>query len=119
MWGRQWHFNYWISFAEKYTMHFNNTDNKFKSIAYGLSNDAKILAKEDFNGISVWKQHFSNNLFSIVLIYSYPNTQTLTLIYCLNYVVGSGIDVLLWDFTVDTLDEVAYRRLKDTLIWKC
>ena len=90
-----------------------------KSIAYGLSNDAKILAKEDFNGISVWKQHFSNNLFSIVLIYSYPNTQTLTLIYCLNYVVGSGIDVLLWDFTVDALDEVAYRRLKDTLIWKC
>ena len=38
---------------KKYTMHFNNTDNKFKSIACGLSNDAKILAKEDFNGISV------------------------------------------------------------------
>ena len=36
-------------------MHLNNSDNKFKSIAYGLSNDAEILAKEDFNGISIFK----------------------------------------------------------------
>ena len=58
---------------KKYTMHFNNSDNKFKSIAYGLSNDVEILAKEDFNGISIFnirKQHFSNNPFSIALIYS-------------------------------------------------
>ena len=34
---------------------------------------------------------------------------------CLNYVVGSGIDVLLGDFNIDALDKVAYRRLKDTL----
>ena len=29
--------------------------------------------------------------------------------------MGSGIDVLLGDFNIDVLDEVAYRRLKDTL----
>ena len=29
--------------------------------------------------------------------------------------VSSGIDVLLGDFNIDALDEVAYRRLKDTL----
>ena len=29
--------------------------------------------------------------------------------------MGSGIDVLLGDFSTDVLDEVAYRRLKDTL----
>ena len=29
----------------KYIMHFNSSDNKFKSIAYGLSNDVEILAK--------------------------------------------------------------------------
>ena len=29
--------------------------------------------------------------------------------------MGSGIDVLLGDFNIDALDEVAYRRLKDTL----
>ena len=39
---------------KKYTMHFNNSDNKFKSIAYDLSNDIEILAKEDFNGISIF-----------------------------------------------------------------
>ena len=39
---------------KKYTMHFNNSDNKFKSIAYDLSNDVEILAKEDFNGISIF-----------------------------------------------------------------
>ena len=33
----------------------------------------------------------------------------------LNYVVASCIDVLLGDFNIDALDEVAYRRLKDTL----
>ena len=29
---------------KKYTIHFNNSDDKFKSIAYGLSNDVEILA---------------------------------------------------------------------------
>ena len=29
--------------------------------------------------------------------------------------MGSGIDVLLGDFNIDALDEVACRRLKDTL----
>ena len=29
--------------------------------------------------------------------------------------MGSGIDVLLGDFNIDAFDEVAYRRLKDTL----
>ena len=57
----------------------------------------------------------NNNVFSIALIYRCPNTQTSAFIDCLNYVVGSGIDVLLGDFNIDALDEVAYRRLKDTL----
>ena len=60
-------------------MHFHNSDNEFKSIAHGLSNDEEILAKEDFNGSSIFnirKQHFSNNHFSIALIYRCPNTQT-------------------------------------------
>ena len=39
---------------KKYTMHFNNSDNKFNSFAYGLSNHVEILAKEDFNGISIF-----------------------------------------------------------------
>ena len=100
---------------KKYTMHFYNSDNKFKSIAYGFSNDVAILAKEDFNGISIFnirKQHFSNNPFSTVLTYRCLNTQTSD---CSNYIVSSGIDVLLGDFNIDALDEVAYRRLKDTL----
>ena len=96
---------------KKYTMHFNNSDNKFKSIAYCLSNDVEILAKEDFNGISIFnirKHYFSNNPFSITLIYSCPNTQTSAFIDCLNYVVGSGIAILLGDFNINALDEVAY-----------
>ena len=82
-----------------------------------MSNNVEILAKEDFNGIYIFniqKQHFSNNPFSTVLIYKCPNTQTSAFIDCLNYVVGSGIDVLPGDFNIDALDEVAYRRLKDT-----
>ena len=99
----------------KYAMHF-----KFKTIAYDLSNDVEILAKKDINGISIFnirKQHFSNNPFSIALtaIYSCPNTQTSAFKDCLSYVVGSGFDVLLGDFNIDALDEVAYRRLKDIL----
>ena len=49
------------------------------------------------------------------MIYRCPNAQTLAFIDCLNYVVGSGIDILLRDLNIDALDEVAYRRLKDTL----
>ena len=49
------------------------------------------------------------------MIYRCPNTQASSFADCLNYVVGSGIDVLLGDFNIDVLDEVAYRRLKDTL----
>ena len=48
-------------------------------MAYGLSNDVEFSAKENFHGISIFnirKQHFSNNPFSIPLIYSCPNTQT-------------------------------------------
>ena len=103
---------------KKYTMHFKSSDNKFNRIAYGLSNDVEILAKEDFNEFSIFnirKQHFSNNSFSIALIYTCPNTQTSAFIHYLNYVVGSGFDVLVGDFKIDALDEVAYRRLNDTL----
>ena len=99
-------------------MHVNNSNNKLKGTANGLSNDVEILAKEDFNGTSVFnirKQHFSNNSFSVALIYRCPNTQPSAFIDRLNYVVASGIDVLLGDFNIDALDEVAYRRLKDTL----
>ena len=56
---------------KKYTMHFNNSDNKSKSIAYCLSNDVEILAKGGFNGISIFnirKQHFSHKPFSTALI---------------------------------------------------
>ena len=73
-WILQWMIVYWIilclretqykagsdtsiiesALHKKYTMHFNNSDNKFKSIAYGFSNDVAILAKEDFNGISIF-----------------------------------------------------------------
>ena len=102
---------------KKYTMHFKNSDNKFKSIPHGLSNDIEILAKEDFNGFSIFnirKQNFCNNSFSTASINRCPNTQTSAFIDCLNYVVGGSIDILLGDFNIDTLDEVAHRRLKDT-----
>ena len=84
-----------------------NSDKQFKRI------------QNNFNAISIFniqKQYFNNNLFSIALIYSCPNTQTSAFIDYLNYAVGSGIDVLLGDFNIDALDEVAYRKLKDTLI---
>ena len=95
---------------KKFTMLFNNSDNKFKSIAYGLSNEVEILVKKFFYGFSIsniQKQHFSNNPFSIAFIYRCPNTQTPAFIDCLNYVVGSCIDVLLGDFNIDALEEVA------------
>ena len=107
---------------KKYTMYFNNSDNKFKSIAYGLSNDVEILAEGDFNEMSIfniWKQHFSNNSFSITLIYRCPNTQTSAFINCLNYEVGSGIDASLGDFNIDALDEVDWKIRLAVIIWKC
>ena len=45
----------------------------------------------------------------------FKHTQTSAFIDSLNYVVNGSIDGLLGDFNIDALDEVAYRRLKDTL----
>ena len=39
---------------KKNTMHFNNSNKKFKSIADGLSNAVEILVKEHFNEISIF-----------------------------------------------------------------
>ena len=75
---------------KKYAKHFNNDDNKFKIIAYGLSNDIKILEKEDFNEISIFNiriQHFGNNPFSTALMCRCPNTKTSAFIDSLNHVV--------------------------------
>ena len=47
----------------------------------------------------------------MALIYTCPHART----PASNYVMGSGNNVLLEDFNVDALDEIAYRRLKDTL----
>ena len=49
----------------RYTMHFNNSNNKLKSIAYCLPNDVQILAKEDFNGISIF--NIRNTILVIIL----------------------------------------------------
>ena len=103
---------------KKYTMHFNNSINKYKSIAYGVSNDIEVLVKEDFDGISIFsirKSRCSSKSFSIALLYRSPNTQVSNLIDCINYIVGRGIDILCGDFNIDALDEVAYRNLKEAL----
>ena len=49
------------------------------------------------------------------MTYRCQNTQTSAFIDSLKYVVGIGINVLLGDFNIDGLDEIAYRRVKDTL----
>ena len=49
------------------------------------------------------------------MTYRCPNIQTSAFIDWLSYAVGSDIDVLLGDFNIDALDEVAYIRLKDTI----
>ena len=83
-WILQWMIVYWIilrltetqykagsdtsiiesALHKKYTMHFNNRDNKFKSIAYALSNDSEILVKEDLMEFLILT--FKNNIIVIV-----------------------------------------------------
>ena len=45
-------------------MHLNNRDNKFKSIAYALSNDVEILVKEDLMEFLILT--FKKNILVIV-----------------------------------------------------
>ena len=55
----------------QYSMHFNTSLNKFKSIAYGYSNQITFLSNEDFDGIFIVilrKQQLSNNPISLALI---------------------------------------------------
>ena len=69
----------------------------------------------EFLFLTLEKQHFTNNPFSIAMICRCPNTQRSPFIGCLNYILSSALDVLLGDFNIDAFDEVAYRRLKYTL----
>ena len=69
----------------------------------------------EFLFLTFEKKHFSNNPFSISFIYRCPNIQTSDFTDFLNYVVSSGIDVLLGDSNIDAFDEVAFRRLKYAL----
>ena len=52
---------------------------------------------------------FENNILVIIpfQLNWYIGTQTLAFIDCLNYLVGSGIDVLLRDVNIYALNEVA------------
>ena len=108
-----------IESALHYTMHFNNNENKFKSIAYCYSKDIDVLTNEDLGGVSIFtirKQQFSNNPISIAIIYRPPNSKLSEFFECLSYIVSSRcVDIVVGDFNIDAFDEVFNERLKQVL----
>ena len=107
-----------VESALQYKMHFNNSENQFKSIAYGYASDIDVIAQEDFDGISIFtfkKEPFFSNPISVGLIYRCQHLQPVMFLDCVRNLVNREIDILLGDFNIDALDEMSYNRLKEVL----
>ena len=55
-----------------FNINFNNSENKFLSLAYRCRNDVALLNKFDGNGVSIlsFKKHaFADRIFTLMLVY--------------------------------------------------
>ena len=55
-----------------FNLNFNNSEDKFLSLAYGYRNNVAVLDKFDGNGVSIFifKKHaFADRVFTLMLVY--------------------------------------------------
>ena len=97
-----------LTLQRRCRVHFNTNVNKFKSIAYGYSNQITILSNENIDVISITprKQQFSNTPISIVLVYISLIALLSVFIDFLRYLVGRSIDIFQEFFNTDGCEKV-------------
>ena len=106
-------------FQEHFKLHFNSTENKYRSIAFCYLNRVSVLGHEDHNAISIiaiTKPQSYEYPITIALVYGSPNSPIASFLHQLVYFTNARIiDILLGDFNIDAFDGDTYTRLDEVL----
>ena len=90
-----------------FNLNFNNSEDKFLSLAYGYRNNVAVLDKFDGNGVSIFsfKRHaFADRVFTLMLVYRKHSAQMQEFFQMLEYLLATNsIDIVAGDFNFDLL----------------
>ena len=100
---------------EHFKMFFNNNENKYLSLAYGLHDNITLEGKCDYPGfsiITIKKASFYSLSLTLMLLYK-PNRQSISsFCECLNYFVQAmSIDFIAGDFNIDGYQETQIKNI--------
>ena len=90
-----------------FNINFNNSENKFLSLAYGCRNDVAVLNKFDVNGVSIlsFKKHvFADRIFTLILVYRKQSMHMQEIFQMLQYLLATNfIVIIVGNFNYDVL----------------
>ena len=75
-----------------FNLNFNNSEDKFLSLAYGYRNNVAVLDKFDGNGVSIFsfKNHdFADRVFTLMLVYRKHSMQMQEFFQMLRYLLAA------------------------------
>ena len=91
-----------------FNLNFNNSEDKFLSLAYGYRNNVAVLDKFDGNGVSIFsfkKHDFADRVFTLMLVYRKHSMQMQEFFQMLEYLLATNsIDIVAGDFNFDLLE---------------
>ena len=90
-----------------FNLNFNNSEDKFLSLAYEYRNNVAVLDKFDGNGVSIFsfKNHdFADRVFTLMLVYRKHSMQMQEFFQMLEYLLATNsIYIVAGDFNFDLL----------------
>ena len=92
-----------------FNIYFNNNQNKFMSLAYGLHNTISVTEEEDFPGISIVnlkRWHFLKKALNQMILYKgYGQTLATFYEYLLYFIGAKSLDMIVGDFNIDACNQ--------------
>ena len=98
-----------------FNIYFNNNQNKFMSLTYGLHDTITVTEKEDFPGISIVKfkkTPFCEKALNLMMLHK-GHSQNLTSFYeyLLYFIEAKSLDIILGDFNIDACNQLEFSHL--------
>ena len=97
-----------------FNINFNNTENKFLSLAYGGRNDVVVLDKFDTNGVSIFsfeKHAVANRVFTLMLVYRKQFLGMQEFSQLMQYLLAANSIDISGDFNYDLLKVIENKLL--------
>ena len=90
-----------------FNINFNNSEDKFLSLAYGCRSNVAVLDKFDTNGVSIFsfkKRDFANRVFTSMLVYRKHSMRMKECFQMLQYLLATNsVEIVAGDFNFDLL----------------